>query len=127
MKQGIIYSISCPLHNDIFYVGQTFDLEKRIKYYFYTLTHRSTAAERYVKKLCNMNKKPVFTIHIKCGESDINQNEYKLIDQCVSKGLLLLNKTGNSKDNYNSACEFYLGIPIPQINSKVEIIDLTAS
>lgn len=125
MKQGIIYSISCPIHNSIFYVGQTLNFEKRIKYYFNEITSRTTPPELYVKKLNKSGKKPIFTIHIKCEESELSNNEYGLIKECLKKGLLLLNWKGNNRDNYNSACEFYLGISVPEVNSKVDIIDLT--
>jgi len=126
MKQGIIYSISCPIHKNIFYVGQTMNLEKRIKYYFHEVSPKSTPAELYVKKINEAGNKPVFTIHTRCEEAELNMHEYGLIKECIDKGLLLLNWKGNNRDNYNSAREFYLGVSVPEINDKVDIVDLTA-
>jgi GIY-YIG catalytic domain len=125
MKKGVIYSITCPMHNNIFYVGKTLDLEKRIRYYFSPITHKTTSADLYVKKLHSIGKKPIFTIHDKCDELQLGQQEHQLISECLAKGLLLLNWNGSNKNNYNLACEFYLGVPIPDLNSKVEVIDLT--
>lgn len=123
MREGVIYSISCPIHKKAIYVGQTVSPKSQFNSYF--STSNGTAIELYIDILNKKELKPIFTIHIRCDEDDLDEQEYKLLNQFIADGFPMLNRRHNNLDNYNSARELYLGIPQPDKNPLFEVIDLT--
>lgn len=123
MREGVIYSITCPIQKKVMYVGQTVDPKSRFKSYFTAST--GTSIDIYIKSLMSKKLKPTFTIHIRCDEEKLDSEEYTLLDKFVADGFFMLNRRNNSIDNYNSARELYLGIKKPDTNPYFELIDLT--
>ena len=124
MREGVIYSISCPIHKKIFYVGKTLDFRSRYKAYF-SGNGNGTAVDSYIRYLVENNLKPKFTLHKKCSFDSLDNEETEFISELAESGVLLLNCRKNKLDNYNSAREFYLGIEKPTYKIYAEIIDLT--
>lgn len=124
MREGVIYSITCPVHNKIMYVGQTVDPKNRFRSYFQSGT-TGNAIDLYVKSLVKKGLRPLFTIHLKCNEADLDKQEYELLDKFVSDGFFMLNRRNNSSDNYNSARELFMGIKKPEQKEVFDLIDLT--
>lgn len=89
-KEVTIYSMSDPLSNKIFYVGQTIDLKRRIREHKYDPC--SNALYDKMKYLKSMDIDPIYNIIEVCDIDQKIERELYWIMKFIHEGIELINR-----------------------------------
>ncbi len=107
-----IYSLSCPITNDVKYIGQTTDLKTR--YYHHVNKIENNKKSKWIQELKHKNLKPKLNVlDIVENKKEALRIESEIIRDSISKGVSLLNS------NYQNV--FY------KFNFEGELVDVIIS
>ena len=85
-----IYTISCPITEDVIYVGQTDNFTRRIKHHMSYFD--DSKKSKYLKWLIDNGNNPIFDhVDIADNKKEALKKESDLIRECIFNGLELLN------------------------------------
>jgi hypothetical protein len=94
MRDAYIYTLSCPLSNNIRYVGQSVNPNSRYRRHISDSKRRNDHKSNWIKSLINNNLKPILSIIKVCNESNVDFYEKYYINEYKKKYDLTNTKEG---------------------------------
>lgn len=86
-----IYTLTCPLTNQIRYIGQTKNIKKRIYKHIYSSKNPKTYTQCWIKSLIDKDLKPIIEVLEECDIYTVDENEIFYISIFKSWGFNLTN------------------------------------
>lgn len=96
-----IYTLKCPIKNEIFYVGKTINLKDRYSKHCHPTKRTGKKLYGYLKYLNNKKIKPIMEILDLINDDDWGWLEKYWISQIKSWGITLLNCTNGGEYQYH--------------------------
>ena len=75
MREVYIYTLSCPVTNDIRYIGQSFEPKVRYRRHIFDSKKRRDHKSNWIKYLLEKGLKPILNIIHICNESNVDYYE----------------------------------------------------
>lgn len=81
MREVYIYTLSCPITNDIRYIGQSFEPKVRYRRHIFDSRKRKDHKSNWIKSLLEKSLKPILNIIHICNESNVDYYEKYYIEE----------------------------------------------
>lgn len=85
MREVYIYTLSCPVTNDIRYIGQSFEPKVRYRRHIFDSKKRRDHKSNWIKYLLEKGLKPILNIIHICNESNVDYYEKYYIEMYKSQ------------------------------------------